>query len=468
MNPRYAIIIAVLVAAAVATGAILTRMPAFVAEQRGPVSRDALGLALQTERIERERSRAQYAELDRKHERQRYEENAAARRAAEIERERQIWLPEIVTPCGRNRSDTRPAICVERSGPERRPLGTSVTLRLKWRNLPEGAYIRLWVRNGAAAGERWQYAGPNGAIVPDFAASAPSGTTVLQWDGKSTWCAPADLPMLCDNGEIGTYVVRAAILTGTDPFWPSWPARNPKPVQWLAVSETAPIAFSGNPRIFDNVPNVVFGPVNGPLRSLVPESYLIQSSRQDPPARLGAWRSGWTSWCRTIILAEPYSGTPELCFPNSRLDQYGLKLRPWDIFAQGSIGIAPGVMPPGEARERAQIAAFRRVADAALYITHTQAEKAAPEGSHPNTRDADMQRRNRAVTYTSQEQVYAYFHRDGERPYWIITLGQSIKTLNYEEYITRPETLTYRVDTDGRTCLLKVGRGEVSDHTCPD
>jgi hypothetical protein len=441
-----------------------------VADQRGPVSADAVGRALQNERVERERSMARYAETDNRHERERYEKDAAARRAAELEREQQIWRSDRITTCRDTRAVSRPIICVERIGPENRQLNAPVDLQLTWSNLPHGAYIRLWVRNGAAAGERWQYAGPNGAIVADFVASAPSGTRVLHWDGKSTWCAPADLPMLCDNGEVGEYVVRAAILTGTDPFWPSWPAQNPTPVRWLALSETTPIAFTGNPRVFDRLPSITFGPVNGPLRSLVPASYLIQSSRQEQPARLGPWRTGWTSRCRTIILGKPYSGRPELCFPNGRLDRYGLKLRPWDVFPRGTIEIAPDVMPPGEARERAQIAAFRRVAKVAHFITYREAEKAAPEGSHPNTRDPEMQRLNRAVTWTNQSQVYAYFHQERDRSYWIITLDQSIKSLNYEEYITQSESLTYRVDADGRTCLLQAGRRltDVSDHRCPD
>lgn len=84
-------------------------------------------------------------------------------------------------------------------------------------------------------------------------------------------------------------------------------------------------------------------------------------------------------------------------------------------------------MPPGEARERAPIAAFRQVADVARYITYAEAEKVAPEKSHPNARDPQMQGRNRAITYTTQEQVYAYFHRDGEQRYWVVTLSQAVK-----------------------------------------
>jgi len=469
MKPPLTLFVTVLLGAGALAASGIGRSQAPITEQRGPVSADALGLALQAERIERERSTAEYADTDRKSERERYEADAAARRTAEIERERQVWRPEKITGCHVSTEVSRPYLCVERIGAKARPLGEVVALRLTWGNLPAGAYIRLWVRNGAEAGERWQYAGPNGAIVPDFVASAPSGTTVLRWDGKSVWCAPSDIPMQCDVGEVGEYVVRAAILTGTDPFQPGWPAQNPTPARWLALSETAPIAFTGNPHVFEHVPTSTFGPVNGPLRSLVPESYLIQSSVPKPTARLGEWRDGGTSRCRTIILSAPYAGKPELCVPANRLDRFGLKLRSWDVFAKGSIGIAPGVMPPGEARERAQVAAFRRVANVARYITHREALKAAPEGSHPNTSDLEMQRRNRAVTWTDQSQVYANFYLERGKPYWIITIDQSIKTLNYEERVTELEVLTYRVDVDGQTCLLQASsrRNDLPDHLCP-
>lgn len=450
----------------IAGAAVFSRASAPVVEQRGPVSEDVLGRALRAERIERERSMAQYADQDRTNERARFAEDAASRRMAELEHERRTWLPESITPCGQPQTTARPTICVERIGSANRQLGTPVELKLTWRNLPRGAYIRLWVISGAPAGNRWQYAGPSGAIIPDFEATDRSGATVLRWDGKSTWCAPADAPMLCDNAEIGEYVVRAGILTGTDPFWPSWPDRNPRPVNWLALSETAPIIFTGNPRVFDHVARTSFGPVNGPLRSLVPESYLIQSSGQLPTARLGNWRSGRMSWCRTVILSAPYSGMPELCFPSSRIDRYGLKLRPWDVYAQGSIGIAQGVMPPGEARERAQLAAFHLVSDRARFITRREAEKAAPERSHPNSNDAT----NRAVTWSRQDQIYAYFHQERGRSYWIVTLNQSIGTLNYEEYLTPWESLMYRVDMDGRTCLLQRASRlrDISRYECPN
>ena len=469
MKLRLALFVTVLLEAGALAASGVGRSQAPITEQRGPVSADSLGLALQAERIERERWTAKYAETNRKSERERYEADAAARRTAEIERERQVWRPEKITGCQVSTEVSRPYLCVERIGAESRPLGEEIALRLTWHNLPAGAYVRLWVRNGAEAGERWQYAGPNGAIVPDFVASAPSGTTVLRWDGKSVWCAPSDIPKECDVGEVGQYVVRAAVLSGTDPFWPSWPDPKPTPVRWLALSETAPIGLTGSPRVFDQVPASTFGPVNGPLRSLAPESFRIQSSVLKPTARLGEWHDGWMSRCRTIILSAPYAGRPELCIPADRLDRFGLKLRSWDVFAKGSIGIAPGVMPPGEARERAQVAAFRRVATVARYITYREALKAAPEGSHYNTSDLDMQQRNRAVTWTDQSQVYADFHLERGKHYWIITIDQSIKTLNYEERITELEALTYRVDADGRTCLLQAStrRNDLPDHLCP-
>ena len=441
---------------AVALTSCSSSEPYPVFDDSGPVSDDRLGLALYAERVARERWAAENRSSDKQAQHEAFEKQALDRRLAEIEKEQRIWQTQKITSCDSGEV-TGPSICVEKIGPASRPIGGPVEFLLRWRNLPEEAYIRLWVRNGAPAGERWQYRGPSGAILPDFIAASPSGSTSLQWDGQSTWCAPADAPTLCNNGEIGTFVVRAAILTGTDPFWPSWPVQNPTPVRWLALNETTLITLTGQARIFDDVPNSTFGPLNGPLGRLAPESYGIQSFRTGRTTSLGEWNVDKTSQCRTVILVEPFAGTPELCFPTSRLDQYGLKLRPWDIYAKGQVKMASGILPPGEARERAQIAAYRRVAEAARFITYDEAKKAAPENSHPDTEDSEMQRRNRAATYTSQEQVYAYFRKQGNTPYWLVTLTQAIKTLNYEEYITRPERLVYRVEMDGRTCLIRTG-----------
>jgi len=114
------------------------------------------------------------------------------------------------------------------------------------------------------------------------------------------------------------------------------------------------------------------------------------------------------------------------------------------------------------------MAAFRRVANVARYITYHEALKAAPEGSHPNTSDLDMQRRSRAVAWTDQSQVYANFHLERGKPYWVITIDQSIKTLNYVERIAEMEALVYRVNDDGRTCLIQASnrRGKLPDHLC--
>lgn len=431
-----------------------TSEPSASRQKLGPIIDDQIGNALAAARSKREAEARAYEASDLQRMRADFEARSEERREAELKAERTLWREELLTPCAVMGNAQRPEICIEPSGPTKLTLGQPVSLRIRWRNLPHSAYIRLFVRNAAPAGERWQYAGPSGAILPDFRAETPSGTTTLAWYGKSTWCAPSDMPMLCDNGEVGSFVVRAGILSGTDPFWPSWPDMHPTPTRWLALHETSPIELTGNTRTFSRFGRSSFGPINdSPLRRLVPTSYLIQGGALDaeigPPIRSGG------DYCATVTLATPFAGEPKLCFPATRRDRFGLKIRPWDIEPRGQVSMAKGIMPPSQARERAQRAAFEHLQGRARFIVR-------PKMGETAMSEADK----RKVTWAKQEQVYAYFN-SGPAPYWLVTLDQSVNTLNYEEYLSPPERLAYRVEMDGTICAVNAKARPEQIKPCP-
>lgn len=235
-----------------------------LAEQDKPVIADEIGNALATARSGQEAEFRKYETSDLERLKADFAAQSQPRREAELQAEQTLWRKELLTPCAAMDSTDRPEVCIAVQGPTRLAFGQPVPLLIRWRNLPRGANIRLFVRNAAPAGERWQYAGPNGAILPDFRADTPSGTATLAWDGKSTWCAPGDMPMLCDNGEVGSFVVRAGILSGNDPFWPSWPALHPIPTQWFALDETPPIELTGPIRALRKAGGSSFGLVKIP------------------------------------------------------------------------------------------------------------------------------------------------------------------------------------------------------------
>jgi len=116
--------------------------------------------------------------------------------------------------------------------------------------------------------------------------------------------------------------------------------------------------------------------------------------------------------------------------------------------------MAKGIMPPWQARERAQRAAFKSIRGHARYIVR-------PKIDESRMTEDDK----RKITWARQEQVYAYYN-SGPAPYWLVTLNQSVNTLNYEEYISPMERLAYRVEMDGTVCAAK-GKEPEQTQPCP-
>ena len=276
------------------------------------------------------------------------EERAASELKTEME-----WDRIGVTPCSAFGSGTRPQLCIEHLGPLTVAINTPVVYRVRWRNMPDGAYIRVWSRNGAAAGNRWKYSGAFGAIAPDVLRGSRNGDRRVSWDGRSVFCAPADGPMMCDAGEVGRYVLRAAIMTGSDPFWPSFPPQNPVPVVRFAQSETEPFTLDGPPQPIT---------ISGRYRTYPQQSQIVDAIRKALPAggsadwyverriqRLGPWRLGLLNYCASLPLDKPLVGSVDVCFSRFRRDANGIAIAPGDIFARSSANLAQGVMSSKEA-----------------------------------------------------------------------------------------------------------------------
>lgn len=268
------------------------------------------------------------------------------RRDAELRDEAMLrTIP--TTPCDQPVQTDRPQLCLKLAGRAEFPFGRPVPLRLAWHNLPSGAYIRVWAESAAPAGTRFLYAGPTGAITADAFGGKPAGEAAFVWDGKSVYCAPADWPTMCDAGQIGKFVIRAEILTGSDPFWPSFPPQHPVPVRHLAMAAPVVVTMTGPPRPFGTPgqqawSSVLNDAVRDELIKATPNGVLPEPSYdRSLIERIGAWKEGWFSYCASLRLRPPLAGTMSICFPRSRRDDYGIALRRGDISASFTPDKAP-------------------------------------------------------------------------------------------------------------------------------
>ena len=247
-----------------------------------------------------------------------------------------------ITPCDQPVQAGRPQVCLKLARSAEFPFGQPVPLRLTWRNLPPDAYIRVWAQSAAPTGTRYLYAGPSGAITAESFGGKPAGDAAFVWDGKSIYCAPGDLPMMCDAGQVGKFVLGAEILTGSDPFWPSWPPQHSVPVRRLAMTAPVVVTMTGPPRRFGGPGDEIWSSllrravrdalVEATPKGMLPEPFYYDRLME----RIGPWEKGWFSYCANLKLTPPLAGTMSICFPRSRRDDYGIAVRRGDISVSGT------------------------------------------------------------------------------------------------------------------------------------
>lgn len=395
--------------------------------------------------------------------REEFKRYQAERAQAELQRERS-WQAGPITPCRSFGAGAAPQVCIEHEGAAEAPLGTPVRYRVRWRNLPQDAYIRVWSRNAAPAGERWAYLGAQGAIAPQALGGSREGDVRVNWDGASIYCAPADGPMMCDQGEVGRYVLRAAIMTGSDPFWPSFPLPNPVPVIHHAQSETAPFALEGLPRPVFVPGRFRFHPAHGEIvqaiRDALPSGALgVDWYVERRLEKLGPWKETGRRYCSRLDLDLPLEGSVSVCFPRRRRDINGIALRPGDIAATSSAHLAAGLLPAGRAKAKAVAYALRMTGGRATFSSYpTEQEMVRVLHPDPNTYDGSYQGlRNRArdagLTYVEVNQPNVSFRHDRRGSWWLVDASLWIRTIDGPE-IANWGRIALRIDHDGHVCRV--------------
>lgn len=412
---------------------------------------------------------AGYRAGDRREAREGYEQWSKDRRSSEL-REEATWKQVRSTPCADFGVGAAPQLCIEYVGSPTIAIGTPVTYRVRWRNLPAGAYIRVWSRNAAPAGQRWKYMGAYGAVSPETLGGEASGDERVSWDGRSIYCSPLDAPTMCDNGEVGRYVLRAAIMTGSDPFWPSWPLRNPVPVTHYARSETAPFTLDGPPQ-----PVALDGryrrhpyrhEIIETLNKALPEDTVANWYVERRIDRLGPWQQGMFAYCARLALDAPLSGSLDLCFPRRQRDANGIALAPGDFTASGDARLSPGILGAKTAKTMARAYAIGLTNRQATYpaypaesdmVRTLYSDAKLYDGGYQDLRNAA---RDAKLTYVESNQPQATMRTDDRESWWLVEASLWIQTID------GPTTrdfgqISLRVDHDGRVCRIRpIGKTE--------
>lgn len=432
------------------TNAIRADYPGFVGQEAE--------LASSSARLAKE-----YAASDERDRRESQEKWGEDRAADELKNE-QEWQRIGTTPCSSFGRGSEPQLCIEHLGPEAVAIGTPVNYRVRWRNVPAGAYIRVWSRNAAPAGQRWKYMGAYGAIAPGALGGSRDGDQRVTWDGRSVYCAPTDAPMMCDAGEVGRYVLRAAIMTGSDPFWPSWPIQNPVPVARLAQSETQPFTLDGSPQPVS---------IQGRYREYRLRREVVETIRKAlPPGgaadwyverrieRLGPWQAGLLHYCSRLSLDKPLAGSIDVCFSRFRRDANGIALSPGDITASGDARFASGILNAKEAVTKATSYAIGMTAKQATYPAYPgetdMVRKLYPDpkkydGGYQALRNAA---RDAGLTYVEVNQPWASFRHEPNGSWWLVQLGLWIQTIDGPRMRDWGK-VSLRVDHNGKVCRIE-------------
>jgi hypothetical protein len=375
-----------------------------------------------------------------------YQRWGSERTTQELKDEK-IWESRHTTTCKTFGQGSEPQLCIEHLGSSSVVIGTPVNYRVRWRNLPHTAFIRVWSRNAAPAGQRWRYMGAQGAIASEPLKGSTEGDVRVKWDGRGVYCAPADGPMMCDAGDVGRYVLRAAIMTGTDPFWPSFPIPNPIPVTYFAQSETAPFTLDGLPQPVtrgDDVDIYRSYPFHSDIEKAInlaaPETRVDWYVRRRI-AKLSLWASHWLDYCATLPADEHLTGKIRVCFPKSKRDENGIALSPGDFTAYNYSQLAKGVIASADAVRRASAYALAMLGGQATFL------------SYPTDRSIDVAR-DINLTYADINHAYPTFRHDFKESWWIVETSVSINRVIDRQLSKNPDEMVLRVNNDGNVCQV--------------
>lgn len=428
------------------TNAIRADYPGFVGQER------ELNPSL-------DRLMSAYESTDERHRIDGYKNWGRDRAADELKTERE-WNGIGVTPCRNFGSGSKPQLCIEHVGSETVTINTPINYRLRWRNLPSGAYIRIWSRNAAPAGQRWKYMGAYGAIELQALGGRRNGDQRFKWDGRTIACAPTDAPMMCDFGEVGRYVLRAAIMTGTDPFQPGWPERNPVPVVRFAQSETMPFTLDGAPQPVS---------VPGRYREYRHRREIVDAIGKALPMggnadrlvdRLGAWRARLLHYCANLKMEQPLVGSIDLCFSRFHRDSNGIALAPGDITASGTARLAQGIMSPDDAVAKARAYAIGMTEKRATFPAYPgEVDMARKLYPHPKKYSGGYQAlhnaaRDAGLSYVEVNQPWPSYRYDAKGSWWVVGLGLSIQTIDGPR-VKDWGNITLRVEHNGDVCRIQ-------------
>lgn len=385
------------------------------------------------------------------------EESRREQRKAQIKADvdaEETWRSIPKSDCAAFGKGAVPQICLEIEGPAARRFGKPVDYRLRWRNMPKDAGLRVWVVNAALPADRWKYMGPDGAITPVPLMGGTAGELRLSWDGKGIACAPTDAPMLCGDGQIGSYLMRAAIVTGADPFHVGWPEQNPPPTRYLASSE--------RPFLFDGPPQGLQAHFRDTIERHLPDGVRGRGYSVD---RFGPWVDGWFSTCSRQDLKAPLAGSIEVCFPRSRIDRYGVAIGYGDLSVDSDARLAQGIMSHDDAVTRAIAYGIGMAGKQATFPAYPGEvdmvrvlfrDPKAYDGNYSGLRDTA---RDARLSYVDVDQPHVTFRDDDAGSWWLAQFQLRIATIDGQDQADLGR-VALRIDHDGRVC--RITPGEVS------
>lgn len=358
------------------------------------------------------------------------------RREIEEQLEYEWWRSDLQRPC--DGSTDKPAICVSIEGPEKRPLGTPVTLRIQWQNLSSDKGLVLQLTNAAPLGLRWRYSGRTGPIILEPITLTGSGTQTVEWNGTAIGCDPTDYPQWCEDVEAGRYTVRAtvyeqagfAILGYVSPE-----ARERGNA--IAQGQSAIFSLTGEP----DLSYLLRSDTRGVTRHFAAQGFLIPHYTQRLLKHNEGKKSVWgpNLICTSLDLLAPLTGTLDACIPTVSVDKDGISAQTSDLSYWGKANLVPGLIP----QEDAETAARKVVADA----YRDQVEVIGYPFSYPRNADGKQGKLPSWLSLGVRDVAY----RPEQGGFWLFELDPTVhgaddSITSHSEYV--------RVGRDGKGCLL--------------